>query len=286
MVLSKGGYKIKQIYQTDTTKLYNIDCMKLMSVLPDNYIDLIITDPPYNIGKDFGNDSDKLSLNDYLDITYKRLEECKRVLKNNGSIIWFASHNYVGYIQVMMYELGLTYQRQNIWHYENGMSRQSKTPVGEYEPFLWFSKSENDWVYNIDDVRVPYKTDRVKKPIKKKRNDGTYYEWIANPKGKKRGDIWKYDVLSGTKNIHEKTKHPTQKPENLITDILKAFCPKNKDNKYEGIVCDLFVGSGTTLSCCEKLNKEGHKIKSFGSELSEEYCNEIIIPRLEKINTQ
>lgn len=272
--------KSKQIYQTNTTKLYNIDCIELMNILPDNYVDLIITDPPYNIGKDFGNDSDKMLLNDYLDITYKRLEECKRVLKENGNIIWFASHNYVGYIQVMMYELGFIYQRQNIWHYENGMSRQSKTPVGEYEPFLWFSKSENDWVYNIDDVRVPYKSERVKNPVYKKNSKGELKAWTPNPNGRKRGDVWKFPVLAGKLYENEKTKHPTQKSESLITEIIKAFCPKNKDNMYEGIVFDLFVGSGTTLSCCEKLNKQGHNIKSFGSELSSEYCNEIIIPRL------
>jgi len=255
----------------------------MMKKLPNNYIDLIITDPPYNIGKDFGNDSDKMNIKDYIENSKLWLKECYRILKKDGSIIWFGSHNYICYAQVIMYELGLTYQRLNIWHYENGMSRQNKTPVGEYEPFLWFTKSDTEWAYNIDDVRIPYKTERVKKPIRKKRDDGTYYEWIANPKGKKRGDIWKYDVLAGTKNIKEKTEHPTQKPENLITEIIKSFCPKNENDKYSGIIFDPFLGSGTTLICCEKLNKKGHDIKSFGTELSSEYCNNIIVPRLNGI---
>lgn len=274
---------MKPIYSTKSCKVYNANCIDLMKILPNNYIDLILTDPPYNIGKDFGNNSDKMALPDYLNLTKQWLIECKRILKDNGSIIWFSSHKFVGFIQVIMYELGLTYQRLNIWHYENGMSRQSKTPVGEYEPFLWFTKSNTYWTYNVDDVRVPYKSDRVKNPVYKKNSKGELKGWTPNPNGRKRGDVWKFPVLAGKLYKNEKTEHPTQKPESLITEIIKAFCPKDKENKYSGLVYDLFLGSGTTIACCEKLNLEGHNIKSFGSELSEEYCNKIIIPRLKNI---
>ena len=86
-------------------------------------------------------------------------------------MVWFCSHKYVGFLQVMMYEIELEYQRILIWHYNNGMSRQSRTPVTAYEPIIWFSRGTK-WTYNKDDVRVPYKTDRVKTPCFKKNAKG------------------------------------------------------------------------------------------------------------------
>ena len=104
--------------------------------------DLICTDPPYNLNKDFGNNSDKLEMDEFLKITEERIEKCKKLLKPNGSIIWFGIHHYIGFIQTIMYKAGLFYRRMNIWHYENGFSRTSKAPLTQYEPFLWFSKSK------------------------------------------------------------------------------------------------------------------------------------------------
>lgn len=249
----------------------------------DYKFDLILTDPPYNIGKDFGNNSDKLELKDYLVLTKNRLKYCKDLLTDTGSIIWFSAHTYVGYIQVMMYELGLYYRRLNIWHYQNGMSRQTREPLTEYEPFLWFSKNDKIWTYNLDDVRVPYKsTERLKTPVYKKNKNGEKVAWLPNPKGAKRGDIWKYPVLAGKLYQSEKVDHPTQKPESLIIDIIKAFCPKDIEGKYNGYILDPFAGSGTTAVCCEKLNKDGHNIKWLGIELEQKYCS-IAKDRLSKI---
>ena len=79
--------------------------------------DLILTDPPYNINKDFGNDSDKLSVEEFVNITNKRITKLKQILTPTGSIIWFGIHDYIGYIQVAMYNAGLYYRRLNILHY-------------------------------------------------------------------------------------------------------------------------------------------------------------------------
>ena len=128
--------------------------------------DLICTDPPYNLNKDFGNDSDKLELNEFLKVTEERINLCKELLTPTGSIIWFGIHHYIGFIQAIMYNAGLYYRRMNIWYYENGFSRSSKAPLTQYEPFLWFSKGKSKWTYNVDDVRVPYKsTERLKNPV-------------------------------------------------------------------------------------------------------------------------
>lgn len=235
--------------------------------------DLILTDPPYNLNKDFGNDSDKMSVDEYISITKKRIIKLKKLLTPNGSIIWFGIHNYICYVQIAMYEAGLFYRRMNIWHYENGFSRTKREPSTHYEPFLWFSNNNKQWTYNCDEVRVPYKsTDRLRSPIKYKGKDNEIKIWSPNPKGALRGDIWNYPTLAGAAFKNERTEHPTQKPESLITEIIKAFCPI-KGGHYEGAILDPFFGSGTLGVCCEKLNTQGNFISWMGIEIEKKWCD-------------
>lgn len=237
-------------------------------------VDLIITDPPYNLNKDFGNNSDKLSLENFLSISKERIKLCRDLLVSNGSIIWFGIHHYIGFIQSIMYELGLNYRRMNIWYYENGFSKSTTAPLTQYEPFLWFSKSAKNWIYNVDDVRIPYKsTERLKNPIYYKNSKGERVKWQPNPLGAMRGDVWAFPTLAGKSFKKEKTAHPTQKPESLVTEIIKAFCPKNENGFYEGFILDPFHGSGTLGVCCEKLNQKGHNIKWIGIELEQKWCD-------------
>ena len=247
--------------------------------------DLVLTDPPYNINKDFGNDSDCLSLEDFLNVTSERIVKLKKILTPNGSIIWFGIHDYIGYVQVTMYNAGLYYRRLNIWHYENGFSRSKKEPATHYEPFLWFSNHPKKWTYNVDEVRLPYKsTERLKSPVKYKGSDGSVKIWQPNPNGAMRGDIWDFPTLAGKRFAKEKTPHPTQKPESLITELLKAFCPM-KDGKFCGTVLDPFHGSGTLGVCCEKLNSQGHSIKWIGIELEKKWCD-VAQERLAKLRKE
>lgn len=234
-------------------------------------VDLIITDPPYNVGKDFGNNTDNQDDAVFLGGIYDRLSVASDLLTPNGSLICFASHLYVAKIQILL-EKKLHYRRMMIWHYRNGMSRQNKEPVTEYEPFLWMSKSSNEWTYNTDDVRVPYKSERVKSPVYKKAKNGANKAWLPNPNGAKRGDIWEYPCLAGKLYASERTEHPTQKPLSLITDLLKAFVPK-VDGRYSGTVLDPYLGSGTTAVACDSLNREGHDIQFIGMELEENWVN-------------
>lgn len=235
--------------------------------------DLILTDPPYNINKDFGNDTDCLSIPDFISITKSRICKLKKLLTPNGSIIWFGIHDYIGYVQIAMYEAGLFYRRMNIWHYENGFSRSRKSPATTYEPFLWFSNNNKKWTYNVDEVRIPYKsTERLKSPINYYDKHGNKKTWSPNPKGAMRGDIWDFPTLSGKRFAKERTSHPTQKPESLITEIIKAFCPM-KNNRLDGRILDPFHGSGTLGVCCEKLNSNGNKISWLGIELERKWCD-------------
>lgn len=249
---------------------------KLLKEMVDKGIkyDLILTDPPYNLNKDFGNNSDKLSMDEFLKVSRSRIALCSELLNSDGSIIWFGIHHNIGFIQTIMYDIGLNYRRLNIWYYENGFSRLKRAPLTQYEPFLWFSKSAQKWTYNVDDVRVPYKsTERLKNPVYYKKANGEKVKWEPNPLGAMRGDIWAFPTLAGKLYQKEKTSHPTQKPEALITELIKAFCPKNKNGFYDGSILDPFHGSGTLGVCCEKLNKSGHNIRWTGIEIEEKWCD-------------
>lgn len=234
--------------------------------------DLILTDPPYNINKDFGNDSDCLTVDEFRKITQLRVEKLKKLLTPTGSIIWFGIHKYICYVQIAMYDAGLFYRRMNIWHYENGFSRSKKEPATHYEPFLWFSNDSKIWTYNVDEVRVPYKSkNRLKSAVNYTNAKGEKKTWVPNPKGSMRSDIWDFPTLAGKRFENERTEHPTQKPESLISELIKAFCPM-KSGIYTGKILDPFHGSGTLGVCCEKLNLQGNNIKWTGIELEEKWC--------------
>ncbi len=244
--------------------------------------DLILTDPPYNVGMDFGNNTDSLPLDFFLSEMKARIYKLKELLTDEGSIIWFGIHDYICYIQIFMYEAGLSCRRLNIWHYENGFSRSKKEPATHYEPFLWFSKSDKKWCYNVDEVRVPYKsTERLKSPVKYKDSKGNEKIWVPSEKGSMRGDVWDFPTLAGKAFKEERTEHPTQKPESLITELIKAFCPM-KGGKFNGSILDPFHGSGTLGVCCEKLNKQGHHIIWTGVEIEKKWCD-VAISRLNSI---
>lgn len=260
----------KQLYG-----IINASCDDVLKQLVNEGVkyDLILTDPPYNVGKDFGNNSDHLPLSTFLKQMYRRIDLLKDLLTDNGSIIWFGIHNYICYIQVYMYQVGLYYRRLNIWHYENGFSRSRREPATHYEPFLWFSKSDDVWTYNVDEVRVPYKsTERLKSPVKYKDKDGNEKIWKPSEKGAMRGDVWDFPTLAGKAFSNERTDHPSQKPESLITELIKAFCPI-REGLFSGSILDPFFGSGTLGVCCEKLNKQGNKIKWTGIEIEKHWCD-------------
>lgn len=255
--------------------IINGNCDDVLASLVDSGIkyDLVLTDPPYNVGKDFGNNSDNLPLEVFLNQMYSRIDMLSKLLTPHGSIIWFGIHDYICYFQVYMTSIGLSYRRMNIWHYENGFSRSLRSPATHYEPFLWFSKCRTKWTYNIDEVRVPYKsTERLRSAVKYKDANGNIKIWEPNPKGANRSDIWDFPTLAGKAFAAERTIHPSQKPEALISEIIKAFCPMN-NGIFCGSILDPFHGSGTLGVCCEKLNADGHQIKWTGIEIESEWCD-------------
>jgi site-specific DNA-methyltransferase (adenine-specific)/adenine-specific DNA-methyltransferase len=229
------------------------DCLTELKKLPENTFDLIIADPPYNLNKDFGQWKEKEKKGVWLEWTRAWLKEAERVLKPGGSIFVYGIHNHLCWVQCYLYELGLTYRRQIIWHYENGFASYTKTLAAHYEPLLWFSKGNT---YTYIPIREPYKSaDRLKHKIIK---NGKV--WLPNPEGRLAGDVWGFPTLAGRRFSKEKVPHPTQKPLSISTRIVRHF-----SNPGE-LVLIPFAGSGSE---CVAAKLGGRKF--LGIELNGDY---------------
>ena len=229
------------------------DALERLRELPDGCASLVIADPPYNIGPSFGIDKEWNRSTEWLPWCESWLKECLRVLSNNGQIFVYGIHHYQCYVQCLLYDLGMHYRRQIIWHYENGWSRSRKTLSTHYEPLLWFSKSEQ---YTYHPVREPYKSqERLKHRIIK--NGKT---WTPNPDGRMAGDVWKFPTLAGRRFQDERVDHPTQKPLSLTDRIVTHF-----SNPGELVVVP-FAGSGTE---CVSAARNGRRY--WGCDLKPEY---------------
>jgi len=241
--------------------IQNEDCIAGMKKVPDECVDLIIADPPYNLNKDFGVWVETKNKHHWLDWSKLWLDECKRVLKPSGSIFVYGIHHHLCWLQCYMYEIGLEYRRQIIWYYENGFAGYTKSLAAHYEPLLWFSKGKN---YTYHTIREPYKSqERLKHKITK--NGKT---WCPHPEGRQAGDVWSFPVLAGRRFSKEKVDHPTQKPLSISTRLVKHF--SNPDE----VILVPFVGSGSECVAAKACGR-----KYVGFELNPKYI-EIATSRL------
>ncbi|MFA5015339.1 MAG: site-specific DNA-methyltransferase [Actinomycetota bacterium] len=230
-------------------------------------IDLIIADPPYNLNKNFGNNSDHWKdVKSWFEWSKEWIDKCIYILKPTGSIFVYGIHRYLCFIQCHLYEKNLKYRRQIIWYYENGFSCY-KTLNAFYEPILWFTKT-NDFTYH--EIREPYKSqDRLKNKITK---NGKV--WNPNPKGRLMGDVWRFPTLAGKRFATEKTNHPTQKPLALCNRLVKHFSNEGD------LIFVPFAGSGSEcLSCLE------NKRNFLATEINPKYI-EIANERLVEMRQQ
>jgi DNA modification methylase len=229
------------------------DCIGLMRQLPDACCRLVIADPPYNLGKSFGAWREWRDVSRWLPWCKTWLAECVRLLADGGSIFVHGIHHYLCYLQVALYDFGLTYRRQIIWHYENGFAGYTKALAAHYEPILWFSKG-NGFTYHP--IREPYKsTERLKHRIIK---DGKV--WQPNPAGRLAGDVWSFPTLAGRRFQDERVAHPTQKPRALTDRIIRHF------SNAGDLVVVPFAGSGT-----ECISAAAHDRPFWGAEINANY---------------
>ena len=204
-------------------------------------VDLIVADPPYNLGKDYGNNHDIKGFDDYLAFSKQWLSEACRLLKPNGTIYVFMGFRFISYLyNILDRDLGMFFNGWIVWHYTQGIGR-TKGFSPRHDDILMFTKS-SDYVFNLDDVRIPQK----------------YYRERNNMRGANPGDVWEFSHVHYCNENRQ--NHPTQKPEGLIERMVLASSHPN------AVVLDPFLGSGTTLRVCQQLERQG-----IGIELNPDY---------------
>lgn len=255
-----------------TQRIYNEDCVTGMAKLADESADIIICDPPYNIGKDFGNDSDKQEMVHYLEWCDTWIEQCIRILKPNGTMYIYGFSEILAHICVRV----PVHVRWIIWHYTNKVTPSLNFWQRTHESILCCYK--NKPVFNRDDVREPY-TDaylkntagRVRKATKGRFSDGeTETVYTAHTNGALPRDVIKLPALSGGLGKKERVDHPTQKPLELCTKLIKASINHNLP-LCDNMLVVPFAGSGS--ECVAAKNEQ---ISCIGYELNPDYveiCN-------------
>lgn len=248
--------------------VFNGDTGDLIDIIPDNYVKLIITSPPYNLGKSY---EDQVSIDNYLDFQAKTISKMYRILHPEGSICWqvgnFVQDSEVFPLDIFYYrifkDLGLSLRNRIIWHFGHGL-HASKRFSGRYETILWFTKS-SDYTFNLDTVRVPSKY-----PGKRHYKGPNKGKPSGNPKGKNPSDVWEilaqewedcfWDIPNVKSNHPEKTVHPCQFPVELVERCVLALTNKGD------WVFDPYAGVGSTLIAAVKNDR-----RAIGSEKETEY---------------
>ena len=264
------------------------DALNFLKKQQDKSIKLIITSPPYNIGKEYETVT---SLNEYLNHLKPIIKELVRVLSDDGSICWEVG-NYIDpktsevfpldiYFYSLFREMGLQLRNRIIWHFGHGLQCEKRFS-GRYESILWFTKS-NQYTFNLDDVRIPSKY-----PGKRSYKGANKGKLSGNPKGKNPEDLWKATIdrlyddwdckiwdIPNVKSQHpEKTIHPCQFPVELAERCVLALSNEND------IVYDPFAGVASSLIAALKNGRQ-----AYGTELMQEYVD-IGLERIEKLSQE
>jgi len=236
--------------------LYLGDTLDLLKQIPDKTAGLVVTSPPYNIGKPYEK---KLNLQEYIAQQEKVIKESIRITKDDGSICWqignYVENSSIIPLDILLYPIfdrfGLKLRNRIVWHFGHGLHAQKRFS-GRYEVVLWFTKSEN-YIFNLDAVRVPQKY-----PTKKYFKGPKKGELSCHPLGKNPTDVW--EIPNVKSNHPEKTIHPCQFPVELIERLVLALT-----NPGDWVI-DPFIGVGSTAIAAIL-----HGRKAAGADIIEEY---------------
>ena len=251
------------------------DSIQILPTIDSDTAQCIIADPPYNIGKDFGNKSDKQPMNEYLEWCDIWIKECLRILKPNGTMfIYGFSENLALILSRIPYNIN---RRWIVWHYTNKTTPTLQFWQRSHESIIVLWKQ--DKVFNRDDIREAYTEDFINGSAGKQRasTKGRFSKgdktttYTAHEKGALPRDVIKIPALAGGAGLKERVNHPTQKPITLCEKLLLS-CKQD-----DGIVLIPFAGSGSECVASKKL-----KLPFIGIELNEEYV-ELIHERLKVI---
>jgi len=235
-------------------QVYCEDALAGLARVPDGSVDLILTDPPYNLGKDYGNASDQQSVDDYLAWTEAWVDAALPKLKPNGSLYIFLTWRYSPEIFVML-KKRMTMMNEIIWDRRVPSMGGSTRSYSSVHDTVGFFVRRKDYYFDLDAVRIPYDA-----ATKKARSRSIFVgaKWLEvgyNPK-----DLWSVSRLH--REHAERVDHPTQKPLEIIERMVKASCPP------DGVVMDLFMGSGTTAVAARRCGRH-----FVGFELNPDYCD-------------
>ena len=254
----------------DRYAIFNMDCITGMNKIDPECVDLTITSPPYNIGKEYEK---PLGIDEYIDWCVKWISEIHRLSKPEAAF-WLN----VGYIPIpgkgkavplpylLWDKTDFFLLQELVWNYGAGVaSKLTLSPRNE--KLLWYVKDEKKYTFNLDEIRDP----DVKYPNQKKNG-----KLRCNSAGKNPSDVWQIaKVTSGAnRSSAERAPHPAQFPIDLITRLVKGFSKEND------LVLDPFMGSGTTAECALR---EGRFV--IGFELREDYCS-YIKERLDRVESE
>jgi len=235
------------------------DCLEVMKKMPSESIDLIITDPPFNIGKDYGGVyEDKKEFDEYIEWCKKWLLECIRLLKNSGSLYLFNYPENNAYLLPFLKE-HLLFKRWMTWHYPTNTGHSKSNFTRTQHSILFFTKTKNH-KFNRKDVAEPYKNPTDKRIQERLKNGSN---------GRAPYDVFHFNLV---KNVSkDKTSHPCQIPVPLLKIFIKASSDKGD------WVFDPFAGSFSTCAAAKELGRN-----CIGIDINPKYV-EIGKKRLDKI---
>ena len=241
------------------------DALAGLARIPDGSVDLILTDPPYNLGKDYGNASDQQTVEEYLRWTEQWIDAALPKLKPNGSLYIFLTWRFSPEIFVMLKQR-MTMMNEIIWDRRVPSMGGSVRSYSSVHDTVGFFVGRKDYYFDLDAVRIPYDAETKKARSRSIFIGAKWLEVGYNPK-----DVWSVSRLH--REHPERANHPTQKPLEIIERMVKASCPPG------GVVLDLFMGSGTTALAARRCGRQ-----FVGFELNPEYCA-IINERLAALET-
>ena len=232
------------------------DNMEFMHQLPDGKFKLVVTSPPYNLGKEYEG---KSTIDAYLTMQASVIAECVRLLHPGGSICWqvgnFVNNGEIAPLDVLLYPLfrehGLKLRNRIVWHFGHGL-HCAKRLSGRYETINWWTEGD-DYTWHLDPIRVP-----PKYPNKKSFRGPNAGKLSCNPKGKNPSDVWEFPNVKS--NHPEKTIHPCQFPVELVERLVLSM---TDEGDY---VFDPYMGVGSTLVAALM-----HGRSAYGCEVVEEY---------------
>lgn len=230
------------------------DCLAVMKEMKSSSVNLIFADAPYNIGKDFGNNTDKWdSVQVYIEWCKQWIDECMRILSDDGTMYIMTATQHMPYLDVYVSEKYNVLCRI-VWTYDSSGVQSKKMFGSLYEPILMISKSDKSRItFNHEDILVEAKTGAKRKLIDYRKDPPQPYSTEKVP-----GNVWEFSRVRFKMDEYE--NHPTQKPESLLERIIKA------SSNVGDVVFDPFSGSFTTSAVAVRLGRI-----AVGIDLNQEY---------------